>query len=60
MSLSEPRPDGYHAELAYFFSRLHEGLPVEQSTGEQAALSLRVTLAEIESAACGGAAVPLS
>ena len=60
VTLPDPRPDGYHAELAYFFSRLHEGLPVEKSTGDQAALSLRVTLAEIESAARGGTAVPLS
>jgi len=53
-----PRPhpgtDGYHGELAYFFARLRDGLPVEISTGEQAAQSLRVTLAEIESAAHGG------
>ena len=52
-------PDGYHAELAYFFSCLRDGLPVEKSTGAQAALSLRVTLAEIESATRGGTAVSL-
>jgi predicted dehydrogenase len=51
--------DGYHAELAYFFSSLREGQPVEKSTGDQAAESLRVTLAEIESAARGGRAVSL-
>lgn len=59
VALPGARPDGYHAELAYFCSRLREGLPVEKSTGVQAALSLRVTLAEIESAARGGTAVPL-
>lgn len=59
VALPDARPDGYHSELAYFFSRLREGWPVEKSTGEQAALSLRVTLAEIESAARGGTAVPL-
>lgn len=59
VALPDYPPDGYHAELAYFFSRLRDGLPVENSTGEQAALSLRVTLAEIESAAHGGTAVPL-
>lgn len=51
--------DGYHGELAYFFSRLRDGLPVEISTGEQATESLRVTLAEIASAADGGRIVRL-
>lgn len=59
VALPADRPDGYHAELAYFFSCLPEGRTVEKSTGGQAAESLRVTLAEIESAASGGSTVRL-
>jgi hypothetical protein len=41
---------GYYHELAYFTQRLEAGLPVDISTGQQATQSLRVALAEIESA----------
>jgi len=41
---------GYYHELAYFTQRLKAGLPVDISTGQQATQSLRVVLAEIESA----------
>ena len=51
--LPEPPTDGYHRELEYFISRIEAGLPIETSTGAQAARSLAVTLAEIESAASG-------
>lgn len=58
--LPEPPTDGYRRELEYFIGRLEAGLPVETSTGEQAARSLAVTLAEIESAAGGGLPVSLN
>ena len=53
VALPEPATDGYHRELEYFIARIEAGLPVETSTGAQAARSLAVTLAEIESAASG-------
>lgn len=46
--------DGYHHELAYFIGCLERGEPVAISTGGQAAESLRLVLAEIESATRGG------
>ncbi len=53
VALPEPATDGYHRELEYFIARIEAGLPVETSTGAQAARSLAVTLAEIEYAASG-------
>jgi predicted dehydrogenase len=53
MALPTPSTDGYHRELEYFIGRIEAGLPIETSTGDQAARSLAVTLAEIESAASG-------
>lgn len=44
---------GYYQELAYFVDYLERGVPVAMSTGEHATESLRVVLAEIESAATG-------
>lgn len=44
---------GYYNEIAYFIARLEKGLPIEDATATQAALSVRVTLAEIESARTG-------
>jgi predicted dehydrogenase len=44
---------GYYHELAYFTQRLKAGLPVDISNGQQATQSLRVVLAEIESARSG-------
>ncbi|HRJ71671.1 MAG TPA: Gfo/Idh/MocA family oxidoreductase [Terrimicrobiaceae bacterium] len=46
-------PPGYYHELAYFVDCLESGKPVENSTGGQAAESLRVTLCEIASADAG-------
>jgi predicted dehydrogenase len=51
--LPQPATDGYHRELEYFINRLQAGVPIETSTGDQAARSLAVTLAEIESAVSG-------
>jgi predicted dehydrogenase len=45
--------DGYHGELAHFIACLEEDKPVAISTGEQAAASLNLVLAEIESARSG-------
>jgi predicted dehydrogenase len=53
VTLPEPPTDGYRRELEYFINRLEADLPIETSTGAQAARSLAVTLAEIESAASG-------
>jgi predicted dehydrogenase len=44
---------GYYNELAYFVDCLERGEPVTISTGEQAAESLDLVLAEIESASSG-------
>lgn len=44
---------GYYNELAYFIDRLEKKQPIEQATAEQAALSVRVVLSEIESARTG-------
>jgi predicted dehydrogenase len=44
---------GYYNELAYFVDCLELGAPVSSSTGEQAAESLNIVLAEIESASSG-------
>jgi predicted dehydrogenase len=55
-----PPTDGYHKELEYFINRLEAGLPIESSTGAQAARSLAVTLAEIESAEAGGVPILLN
>lgn len=44
---------GYYNELAYFVDCLERGEPVAISTGAQAAESLDLVLAEIESAASG-------
>jgi len=44
---------GYYSELSYFIDYLERGKPVVISTGEQATESLRVVLAEIESARQG-------
>lgn len=52
-ALPMPPHDGYHHELAYFVGCLERGEPVAMSTGEQAAASLDLVLAEIESAASG-------
>jgi predicted dehydrogenase len=41
---------GYYHELAYFVDCVQRGVPVNISTGEHATESLRVVLAEIESA----------
>ncbi len=41
---------GYYATLAYFIGQIQKGLPIEESTLEQATQSLEVTLAEIQSA----------
>lgn len=45
--------DGYYHELAYFIECLERAEPVAISTGDQAAASLDLVLAEIESAASG-------
>jgi predicted dehydrogenase len=58
--LEMPSADGYQREMEYFTHCLANHLPVEISTGEQAARSLAVTLAEIESAASGGTPHPVS
>ncbi len=52
-SLPMPQQDGYYHELAYFIECLERGEPVAISTGEQAAASLDLVLAEIESAGTG-------
>jgi predicted dehydrogenase len=44
---------GYYHELDYFVDCLESGEPVAISTGAQAAESLDLVLAEIESAASG-------
>lgn len=46
---------GYYNEIACFIERLESGNAIEDATAEQAALSVRVTLAEIESARSGRA-----
>ncbi|MEI6337118.1 MAG: Gfo/Idh/MocA family oxidoreductase [Verrucomicrobiota bacterium] len=53
VALPMPPHDGYHHELAYFIACLERGEPVAISTGEQAAASLDLVLAEIESADSG-------
>lgn len=60
VALPSPKIDGYHRELEYFFECLNRSLPVKRSTGRDASESLEVVLAEIESAAAGGAPIPLS
>jgi predicted dehydrogenase len=45
--------DGYYNELAYFCARLREGSKPEIATGRQALESLRLVLAEIDSASSG-------
>lgn len=59
-ALPEPATDGYRRELEYFIGRLEAGLPIETSNGNQAARSLAVTLAEIESAAAGGHVITIN
>lgn len=59
VKLPVPQADGYRRELEYFFECLNAGLPVQRSTGAQAARSLAVTLAEIESASAGGQPVKI-
>lgn len=59
VKLPSPQADGYRRELEYFFECLNAGLPVQRSTGAQAARSLAVTLAEIESASAGGRPVKI-
>ncbi len=41
---------GYFNELAYFIEQLESGSPIEEATLQQAALSLKVNLAELASA----------
>jgi predicted dehydrogenase len=55
-ALAAPAPVGlgaYAAELDYFVSCVERGEPPQVATGEQAAQSLRLVLAEIESATSG-------
>jgi len=52
-ALTMPPHDGYYHELAYFIGCLERGEPVATSTGDQAAASLDLVIAEIESAGSG-------